>query len=274
MALKSTNLYIQMAQLPATFKGSPQDFANAMVARMKILSPNGTNFIFIGDVEPISNVGPWLRGGTQWWVWDDTIKRYVPLDISASETRWYWIGNTTPASTPPQVWLKTTKDATDQDPSHGSPIGWYVFDGTDWVAFNNIVFSGPTASRPSSPAEYQQFYDTDIAVLLWWERGQWRTVSGVPGDVKQVIFDVLTDALRFNPGWDVFGSSNQAFRGRLMSMATKDSGATPETNLSVGANITPRAALETFGETNGIKVDAASTLKYPGTIALWTLVKT
>src|SRR6267142_2793394 len=232
MALKATNLYLQMAQLPATFKGSPQAFADAMVARMKILSPNGTNFIFIGDVEPISNVGPWLRGGTQWWVWSDTIKRYVPLDISASETKWYWFGNSTPASTPPQVWLKTTKDATDQDPSHGSPIGWYVFDGTNWVAFNSIVFSGPTASRPVTPAEYQQFYDTDIAVLLWWERGSWRTVSGVPGDIKQVVFEVLTDALRFNPGWDVFGAGNQAFRGRLTSMATKDSGVAPETDLS------------------------------------------
>jgi len=273
MALKATNLYLQMAQLPATFKGSPQAFADAMVARMKILSPNGTNFIFIGDVEPISNVGPWLRGGTQWWVWSDTIKRYVPLDISASETKWYWIGNSTPASTPPQVWLKTTKDATDQDPSHGSPIGWYVFDGTNWVAFNSIVFSGPTASRPVTPAEYQQFYDTDIAVLLWWERGSWRTVSGVPGDIKQVVFEVLTDALRFNPGWDVFGAGNQAFRGRLTSMATKDSGVAPETDLSVGANITPRAALETFGETNGLQTNGASTLKYPGTIALWTLVK-
>ena len=274
MALKPTNLYIQMAPLPATFKGSPQDFAVAMVQRMKILSPNGTNFIFIGDVEPISNVGPWLRGGTQWWVWSETIKRYVPLDISASETRWYWMGASTPTSTPPQVWLKTTKDATDQDPSHGEPIGWYVFDGTSWNPFIGIVLSGSTANRPGSPVEYQQYYDTDIAVLIWWERGQWRTVSGVPGDVKFTIFEVLTDALRFNPGWVVVGAGNQAQRGRLIVQAAKDSGTSPETVLTVGANITPRAALETFGESDGIKIDNASTLKYPGTIAMWALVKT
>jgi hypothetical protein len=274
MALKPTNLYIQMAQLSPTFKGTPQELASAMVQRMKILSPNGTNFIFIGDVEPVSNVGPWLKGGTQWFVWDDSIKRYVPLDISASETRWYWIGLTTPTSTPPQVWLKTTKDATDQDPSHGSPIGWYVFDGVNWVPFNSIVFSGPTASRPSNPADFQQFYDTDIGVFIWWERGQWRTVSGGPGDVKQVIFETLTDALQFNPGWEVLGAQNQNFRGRLMSMATKDSGTSPETVLTVGAGISERAALETFGENNGLQINNASTLKYPGTLALWTLVKT
>lgn len=274
MALKPTNLYIQMAPLPATFKGTPQDFAVAMVQRMKILSPNGTNFIFIGDVEPISNVGPWLRGGTQWWVWDETIKRYVALDISASETQWFWLGASTPPSTPPQVWLRTTKDATDADPSHGSAVGWYVFDGIAWQAFNSIVRSGTTALRPASPVEYQQYYDTDIAVLLWWERGQWRTVSGVPGDVKFVLYEVLTDALRFNPGWEVFGAGNQSFRGRLIVQAAKDSGTSPETSLSVGANITPRAALETFGESDGIQINVASTLKYPGTIGMWTLVKT
>lgn len=274
MSLKATNLYLQMAQLPATFKGTPQELAILMVQRMKILSPNGTNFIFIGDVEPTSNVGPWLKGGTQWYVWDDAIKRYSPLDISASETKWYHIGLTTPTSTPPQVWLKTTKDATDQDPSHGSPIGWYVFNGTSWEPFVGIVLSGPTASRPTTPADYQQYYDTSIAVLLWWERGAWRTISGVPGDVKFVIFETANQALTFNPGWEIFGAANQTFRGRLISQATKDAGTSPETVLSVGANISQRGALETFGEDNGIKVDGASTLRYPGTIAMWTLVKT
>lgn len=262
-----------MAQLPATFKGSPQDFAIEMVRRMKILSPNGTNFIFIGDVEPTSNVGPWLRGGTQWWVWDDTIKRYVPLDISASETRWYWIGAATPPSTPPFLWMRTTKDATDQDPSPGTAIGWYEFNGTNWVAFNSVVFSGATSERPASPTDFQQFYDTDIGVLIWWERGQWRTVSGIPGDVKFVIFETLTDALRFNPGWEVVGAANQSQRGRLVCQAAKDAGTTPETVLSVGANITPRAALETFGEDHGVTINDASTLRYPPQIAMWTLVK-
>jgi hypothetical protein len=274
MALKQTNLYIQMAPIPATFKGSPQDFSVAMVQRMKILSPNGTNFIFIGDVEPTSNVGPWLRGGTQWWVWDDNIKRYVPLDISASTTIPFFIGASTPGSTPPQVWLKTTQDATDLDPSHGSPITWMVFDGTNWVPFNSVTFSGPTTSRPAAPQEYQQFFDTDISVLIWWERGAWRTVSGVPGDVKHVIYEILTDALRFNPGWAVLGASNQTWRGRLIVQAAQDGGGNPQTVLTVGPNIAQRAALETFGEDQGLTANNASTLRYPGTIALWTLVKT
>lgn len=263
-----------MAALPATFKGNPQEFADAMVKRLKILSPNGTNFIFIGDIEPTSNVGPWLKGGTQWFVWDENLKRYVPLDISASETKWFWLGNAIPPSTPPQVWLQTTKDATDLDPSHGEPIGWFVFDGSDWVPFNSIVMSGPTGSRPASPQPYQQYYDTTIAVLIWWERGQWRTVDGVPGDVKFVIYEVLTEALTFNPGWQVVGANNQSWRGRLIVQAAKDAGTSPETVLTVGPGITARAALETFGETEKIKVDSLSTLVYPGTIGMWALVKT
>jgi hypothetical protein len=274
MSLKNTNLYVQAAPLPATFKGTPQEFFVEIIRRMKILSPNGTNFIFIGDIEPTSNVGPWLRGGTKWYVWSDDTKRYGPLDISDSETQWFHLGTTTPTSTPPFVWLRTTKDATDVDPTVGSAIGWYVFDGSNWVPFNGVVSSGPTASRPVSPVDFQQFYDADIGVLIWWERGAWRTVSGVPGDVKFVAYEVLTDATRFNPGWEVLGNENQAFRGRLIVQAAKDSGSTPETTLTVGTNLTARAAFETFGEEHGVKIDDASTARYPGQIALWCLVKT
>jgi hypothetical protein len=272
MSLIPTSLFIQAAPLPATFRGTPNDFLAAMVKRMKILSPNGTNFIFIGDTEPTSNVGPWLKNGTQWWVWDDSIKRYVPLDISASFTIPFFIGTTTPGTSTPPVWLRTTKDATDIAPNDfGSAVGWYLFDGTNWVAFNSEPPSGPTSSRPASPVDYQQFFDTTINCLIWWERASWRTVSGVPGDIKQVAFEVLTDALNSNPGWALFGAGNVDFRGRVLSQATKDPGATPETNLTVGLGITPRAAFETFQQD---KLYVAGTLVFPGEIALWTLVKT
>jgi len=263
-----------MAPLPATFKGTPNEWAVEMVRRMRIVSPTGTNFIFIGDVEPTSNVGPWLKGGTQWFVFDPDIKRYVPLDISASETLWFQVGNSVPTTSDPPVWLKTTKDQTEADPSLGSPISWHVFNGTAWVPFNGIVNSGPTASRPAAPVEFQEFYDTDISVRIWFERGQWRTVSGVPGDVKIVAFQVLTEALTANPGWEVLGASNVAIRGRYVSQATKDPGATPETVLIVGAGVAERAAFSTYGETDGVQINPASPVPYPPTIALWHLVKT
>lgn len=274
MALQNTNLLIQASKLPATFKGKPQDLFDTMIRRMKIVSPTGTNFIFIGDTEPTSNVGPWLRDGTKWYVFDDDTKRYVPLDISDSETVWYQIGKNAPSSAVPPVWLRTTKDPTDSDPSVGVPIGWYLHNGTNWESFVGVVPSGPTTSRPANPIAFQQFYDSTISVLIWFERNAWRTVSGVPGDVKAVAYETLTEALTVNPGWDVLGAANQAMRGRILLQATKDPGATPETVLTVGAGVTPRAAFEIFGGDQGIEPDnTAPTIFVPAQMALWHLVK-
>jgi hypothetical protein len=272
MALQATNLLIQMAKIPATFIGTPQDLAETMVRRMRIVSPSGTNFIFIGDTEPTSNVGPWLKNGNQWWVFSPSLKRYVPIDISASFTPAFWGQNSIPPSSNPPVWLRSTRDPTDINPSRGDPIGWYEFNGSAWVPFNSIVRSGTTAERPQSPVDYQQYYDTTISCLIWWERNLWRTVSGVPGDVKFVAFGQLDDALNHNPGWVLLGASNQNFRGRYISQATKD---VPPgtTDLSTNVNVAHRQAFETYGETDGVKIDGASPVPYPPTLALFCLTK-
>lgn len=262
-----------MAQLPATFKGSPQDLATEMVKRMKILSPNGTNFIFIGDVAPTSNVGPWLKDGTQWWVWDDQTNQYVPLDLSASITAPFVIQNSTPAgSTTTPLWLKTTQDATDTNPSHGDPIGWFLWDGTVWQPFVSIITSGPTTSRPAIPDPFQQFYDTTINAMIWWERSAWRTVSGVVGDIKFVTAGTATAALTQNPGWTIFSPSVNT-NGRVLSMATQDQGVNPQTVLPVAAGVNPHSAYDTFGEAVLLQTAVTSSVTEPPTLALWCLVK-
>lgn len=273
MALKSTNLLIEMGQIPPTFRGTPGEFANEMVRRMKIVSPSGTNFIFIGDVEPTSNVGPWLKGGVSWYVFDETVKRYVPLDISASETRWYSIGASVPLTTNPPVWIRTTRDATEDNPTYGDTIEILTWTGAAWGTILADGRSGPTAARPSAPVNLQKYYDTDITCLLWFERSSWRTVSGVPGDVKAVAFPTLTEALRRNPGWEVLGANNQSIRGRYIAQCSKDSGATPETTLTVNSGVPERAAFETAGETDGVAIDPMSPVPYPPTLYLWHLVK-
>lgn len=273
MALKPTNLLIQLGPIPPTFKGTPQDFAVAMVERMKIVSPSAITFIFTGDTEPTSNVGPWLKNGNSWWVFDTDTKRYVPQDLSDAETQWFHLGSTSPTESEPALWMRTSKDPTEADPSIGTPIGWYQWNGTAWVPYLSIVTSGPTANRPANPVALQQYYDTDLEVLIWYERNQWRTVSGLPGDVKAVAFETLTEALLYNPGWEVFGASNQSIRGRWISQATKDSGTSPETELTVGAGVAERAAFETYGETDGVQINSSSDVPYPPTIALWHLIK-
>ncbi len=273
MSFQDTNLVLQMGALSPTFRGTPSDLAAAMLKAMKIVSPTGTNFIFVGDTEPTSNVGPWLKGGEQWYVFDTETARYVPLDISDSDVEWYQIGKNPPSTATPPVWLRTDADATESNPAVGNPLGWYVHNGTDWVPFVSIVLSGPTTSRPSAPIEFQQFYDTTISVLIWWERNAWRTVSGVPGDIKQVSFTVVTEALDHNPGWAIFGADNQNLRGRWLVQATKDAGGTPETDLSVAAGVAKHAAFETFGETQDVNTTPDGGVFHPPGLALWTLVK-
>jgi hypothetical protein len=60
---------------------------------------------------------------------------------------------------------------------------------------------GPTLMRPSNPAPFQRYFDTDINAEIWWERGAWRTVAGTVSDVKVVTAANLATALANNPGW-------------------------------------------------------------------------
>jgi len=276
MALKATNLTLQVAPLPPTFKGTPNDLVAQIVARTRILSPSGTNFIFIGDTEPTSNVGPWLKGGTQWWVWSDTLNKYVPVDISASFTIPFWVSNSQPPNATPPVWLKTEKDQTDQTIGQfGNPVGWFFWNPATsaWVPWNSEPISGPTSARPANPENLQQFYDTDIGCLIWFERSQWRTVSGVPGDVKSVLFTTLGAALIANPGWAVVGDVAPQLIGRVIMQATQDPGATPAAVLNPPTNVPSRAAFDTFGENSGIQSNPGSTLTIPPQVALWHLYK-
>jgi hypothetical protein len=274
MSLKATSLLVQAAPLPTTFKGTPNDLFAAMIARMEVVSPNGANFIFIGDVAPSSNVGPWLRNGTQWWVWSNTQNTYVPQDLSASLTVPFAIGNAQPVSTSPPVWLQTTNNSTDVNPNgFGTPIGWFFWNGSTWQPFNSLVFSGPTASRPPSPANLQQFYDSDISALIWWERGAWRTVDGIPGDVKFVTSQTLAAALTQNPGWDFYGRTATDVRGRVLVMATQDPGGSPAAVFPPGSGVNPQPQGAEFGETTKIQLQAASATTIPPQIALWCLVK-
>jgi hypothetical protein len=260
MALQKTNLVIESAPLPTTFKGDPDDLRKAIVERLQIKSPSTTNFIFIGDTEPTSNVGPWLKDGNKWYVFDEQTKRYVPADVGDSVTDEFVISEGTPTSSTPAVWLRT---------QNGAPVTWFFWNGTQWTPGMNIVQSGITADRPADPFALQQFYDTTISALIWWERAAWRTVDGVPGDVKIVATQLLSAALAQNPGWEVLGASQQSWRGRYVSAATQDA----EQTLTVASGVAQRSSREIYGETDGVQIDAASPVPYPPTIALWHIVK-
>lgn len=103
-----SEIRIQAAPLPSNFSGTPQQLFEAMVERLTILFDGGTSFV-ISDVEPAGNEGPWLKNGTQWWVWDEDQSKYVPLDISESADPLIFVGSTEPdASEGYRLWVKTS----------------------------------------------------------------------------------------------------------------------------------------------------------------------
>lgn len=239
--LFKTNFVIVAAPLPPDFEGDLQDFADELVSRMQIQSPAGQNFFVVGDVEPATNAGPWLKNGNRWWVFNTSTGRYEPINIEDSVTRVYVVSETepeAPGTGDPSIWLRTVG---------ARVIGWYFWDGEEWRPGGNVPPSGPTASRPTNPKELEQFFDTDIACLIHFERGTWRTVSGTPGDVKFVTTPTLSAALTANPGWIYLGENNLSWRGRTLGLATKDPGATPETAYPTDTGISSRAQADEAG---------------------------
>lgn len=242
-----TGLFLSMAPLPPDFAGTPQELLEAFIARVKIEAPFGFTSFVISSNKPTSNQGPWLKDGKQWWVWSDDDADYIPLDISASMAALYFIQDTEPSSKSPPLWFQT---------SGNQLVEVYVAVGGNWIPFGTK--SGPTSSRPASPYPFQKFYDTTISAWIWYERGAWRTVDGVKGDVKQVIFDTAEQALQTNPGWEILGTGTTNdinIRGRVLGQATKNTGGAPTTDLDVGVGMTKRAAKDTFGsETHQLTV--------------------
>jgi len=241
MALNRTNLVLRAAPLPQDFRGTVQNLFEEMVRRLAILSPVGTNFFVVGDVEPSSNVGPWLKGGTKWYVFSESEGRYVPLDITDSLLPQFFVQDAnpgTPGPGDPLIWLRTSQNRI---------VGLYGWNGSEWLASGNITHSGTTANRPSEPVDLEEYFDTDINVLIRWERGAWRTSAGSPGDVKMVTHTVLTEAKRFNPGWEVLGLDDESQRGKFIGMATKDPGVAPVSAFTTQSGITGKAAGEQAG---------------------------
>jgi len=241
MSLLKTNLVIVATPLPPDFEGQPQEFFEALVKRMSIQSPSGTSFFVTGDIEPATNQGPWLRGGTQWYVYSQSEGGYIPLDISASVTRLFTVSSVEPdepGEDDATIWLRTIQ---------GRVIGWYYWTGDEWRPGGNVSPSGPTTSRPANPVDLEQFFDTGINALLHYERGAWRTVSGVPGDIKFVATPTLVAALTNNPGWRFLGDLDQSYIGSVIGLASKDPGDTPFSSFPTDSGITPRFAGEMAG---------------------------
>jgi len=140
-------------------------------------------------------------------------------------------------------WLETN--------ASGAPVAWKTWNGSEWVEMVFPVPTGGTSSRPSNPVDGQTFFDTDINTALVWERALWRTLDGVPGDIKYVEAATIDDAETNNPGWYRVAD----YYGRVIVSA------------GAGAGLTSRA----FGDTGGSETETAHSHGLPSTTGGHTL---
>ena len=92
-------------------------------------------------------------------------------------------------------WFKTD--------SLGNPIGLFSWNGLAWTTIPTQVSTGPTSSRPATPSDGSEYYDTTIRCLLLFNAAQnaWTTAAGSIGDIKETTAATLAAALTANPGW-------------------------------------------------------------------------
>lgn len=89
--------------LPITFrispltpgkKYTPQQFADAIAARLSIDTQEELSLFVSGSIAPTTDQGPWLANGTTWYVWDSATGAYVPQPLSFESLK--YIASQTP----------------------------------------------------------------------------------------------------------------------------------------------------------------------------------
>lgn len=152
---------IQMGALPPNSKWTPQQLAEAMVQRMRLVTAQTFALFVTGSTEPSSNVGPWLKNGTEWWVWSDSEGAYVAISIPASSLG-YYIGSSSPDQNIYSFWIETTVG--------GSPLALKIYYGGAWVdvyattlaAYAPLASPGLTGT-PTTPTAAPGTNTTQIA---------------------------------------------------------------------------------------------------------------
>ena len=140
--------------LPTGLKGTLQDIFNAFVDNLQgYIDPSAStsgNFLpgQIGGSQPTTDVGPWLKNGTEWWFWNPGTASYAPQsDALPIGGIIYWGG-----TSPPARFLSCDGRAVSRS-QYGNLFNVL---GTTWGACDGVTtFNLPPSDilwRPCSPA--------------------------------------------------------------------------------------------------------------------------
>lgn len=196
---------VSIAPPPPNWSGDARALFALLAQNLQVRNPAGYNTFTVGPAAPATDSGPWLKDGREWYVWDLATNAYIPQRLAAA----YDSSSGIPMVT----------SLTDAKVVNGTDSGFCLFlhagvgcqlmryeGGGNWRKITDDL-RGPTAVRPVNPKQYTKFFDTDIGCEIYWNGGNWTTVAGGLNDIKAVAFSTEVDALRYNPGWEIFNMS-------------------------------------------------------------------
>ncbi len=125
-SLNQLPLILEMGALELNFQGTPQQFADAIVARMRVVSQQALALFAAGATEPAYNVGPWLDQSSTIGIWkgfSNVTGNYQPLPV-ADVTLKYILSSTEPNPSLFQLWVKLSPA--------GEGLGVYTYYNGAW----------------------------------------------------------------------------------------------------------------------------------------------
>lgn len=199
--------------LPVTFRGSPlplnqrytpQQFFDAIVARLSLQSDTSFSIFTIGSTPPSTNVGPFLKDGITWYVWDPVSGSYVPEVIEFRSLR-YVASVSAPSQALYTFWIKLN--------GSGKAVGIYYYSGGAWKDVYEDAFATINTNLTTNYSTTAQMNTAIAAAVAGFNASinqspfrAYKTASAQiytagSGDEK-VVFDAVT----FDPD-GVFASS-------------------------------------------------------------------
>lgn len=106
---------------------TPQEFADAIAARLRISTAQAYSLFTSGAVLPASDTGPhFLTTESTWYYFDYNVGSYQPIRLNSKSLR-YIISNTEPNPDDYDIWYRVAAD--------GTPLDIRKYQGGQWTAF-------------------------------------------------------------------------------------------------------------------------------------------
>lgn len=173
------------APIPATFVGTPQQFLEAIAERLVLEAEDELTFFVTGSVAPTSNVGPWLKDGTTWYVWSDDAGEYIPEILDSKSLR-YIVSLDEPDAADYTFWIEIDAD--------GDPVAIKTYNDGNWID----VYAAKFANY-STTAEMETAIETEVSDATNSFPAAARIGAGQTVDVDEAGHIVQFETVVINP---------------------------------------------------------------------------